>query len=106
MALPIRWSPRSALHLEKICEYISQDSEEYAAIFAKRIVSVVRAIPDFPESGRIVPEYNDPALREKIYGSYRIVYRLNVGFVEIVAICHGSRLMSNVMEEVPADRNV
>jgi len=50
MALPIRWSPRSSIHLEKICEYISQDSEEYASIFAKKIVAIVRAIPDFPES--------------------------------------------------------
>ena len=99
MALPIRWSPRSALHLEKICDYISQDSEEYAVILAKRIVSIVRGISSFPESGRIVPEYNDPALREKIYGNYRIVYRLKASVVEIVAICHGSRLLANVVND-------
>ena len=103
MALTIRWSPRSALHLEKICEYISQDSEEYASIFAKKIVSIVREIPAFPESGRIVPEYNDPALREKIYGNYRIVYRLKSGAVEIVAICNGSRLLANVMNNDSVD---
>jgi plasmid stabilization system protein ParE len=97
MALPIRWSPRSVQHLENICEYISRDSKEYASIFADRIVSVVRSIPLFPQSGRIVPEYNNPDLREKIYENYRIVYRLNKGFVEIVAICHGARLLSNVI---------
>ncbi len=99
MALPIRWSPRSVRHLEKLCEYISQDSEEYASIFAKKIVAIVRTIPDFPESGRIVPEYNDPALREKIYGNYRIIYRLKSGMAEIVAICHGSRLITNAMND-------
>jgi len=99
MALPIRWSPKSALHLEQICEYISGDSEEYAAIFAKRIVAMVLAIPKFPEAGRIVLEYNDPALREKIYGNYRIVYRMKADVVEIVAICHGSRLLSNAIND-------
>lgn len=99
MALQIRWSPRAALHLEKICDYISQDSDAYAVILAKSIVSLVREIPNFPESGRIVPEYNDPTLREKIYGNYRIVYHLKDDLVEIVTICHGSRLLSNVMNK-------
>ena len=29
-----------------------------------------------PERGRIVPEMNDPAVREIIHGSYRIIYEL------------------------------
>jgi toxin ParE1/3/4 len=91
MALKIKWSPRAASNLEEICNYIAKDSEYYAILFAKKITNIVKAISQFPKSGRIVPEYNDENLRERIYGNYRIVYRLKGDIVEIVAICHGAR---------------
>ena len=31
----------------------------------------------FPHIGRIVPEYNDPQLREILFRNYRIVYKLS-----------------------------
>jgi toxin ParE1/3/4 len=99
MALPIRWASRAARQLETIVEYIAADSPRYAAIFAKRIMQVARDIPANPEMGRIVPEYGDPGLREKILQGYRIVYRITPQAVEIAAICHGSRLIRDVMDD-------
>ena len=97
MDVTIRWSPKAASHLEQICEYIAIDSEIYARIFAKKVLSLVEGIALFPEAGRIVPEYNDPKLRERICGNYRIVYRLKNDAIEIVAICHGSRLLERLL---------
>jgi plasmid stabilization system protein ParE len=57
----------------------------------------IKAIPQFPKAGRIVPEYGDENLREKIYGNYRIVYRLKGELVEIVAICHGAKPLDNIV---------
>ena len=99
MALPIRWSPKAAHQLEAIVEYIAQDSERYATIFARRILQIVRAIPAYPTAGRVVPEYSDENLREKFHLGYRIVYRLTPNAVEIVAICHGARLIDNAMKD-------
>jgi len=93
----IRWSPRAASHLEQICDYISRDSETYARIFAKEALSIVEGIASFPKIGRVVPEYNDPNLRERIYGNYRIVYRLKDDVVEIAAICHGAQRLEKVL---------
>ena len=67
MALKIKWSPRAASNLEDICDYIAKDSQYYAILFAKKVINTVKAIPQFPQSGRIVPEYGDENLREKIY---------------------------------------
>ena len=50
-----------------------------------------------PEAGRIIPEYNDSKLRERICGNYRIVYRLKNDTVEIAAVCHGSRLLERLL---------
>ena len=73
------------------CNYISKDSEYYASIFAKKINAIVKEIPRFPKLGRIVPEYQEENLREKIFQSYRIVYRLKADIVEIVVISHGAK---------------
>lgn len=95
----IIWSPRAASHLEDICEYIAQDSQQYATIFAQQVLRLVRALPAFPQSGRMVPEYGDPRLREKIHGNYRIVYRVKEAVIEIVAICHSARLLPSALSE-------
>ncbi|HAK88079.1 MAG TPA: type II toxin-antitoxin system RelE/ParE family toxin [Nitrospiraceae bacterium] len=97
MAYSLKWSPRAASHFEGICDYIAKDSRYYSALFAKRIISIVRAIPQFPKAGRIVPEYNDENLREKIYENYRIVYRIKSEVIEIVAICHGAKPLKNIL---------
>ena len=97
MAFPIRWAPRATSHLEQICEYISRDSQTYAHIFAKKMLLIVEGIASFSKIGRVVPEYNDPSLRERIYGNYRIVYRLKDGVVEIAAICHGAQPLDKVL---------
>jgi len=99
MALPIRWSPKAAHQLEAIVEYIAQDSERYASIFARKLLQTVRSIPIYPVAGRVVPEYGDQNLREKIHQGYRIVYRLTPHAVEIVAICHGARLIEHALKE-------
>jgi len=94
----IKWSPRAASHLDQICEFISQDSETYARIFAKKILKIVEDIPIFPKSGRVVPEYEDKNLRERIYENYRLVYRIKNDIIEIVAICHSSRPIEYSLE--------
>jgi plasmid stabilization system protein ParE len=96
MAYKIRWSPRAASNFEDICNYIAKDSEYYASLFAKKVNAIVKTIPKFPKAGRVVPEYGDENLREKIYGNYRIVYRLKGKFVEIVAVCHGAKPLDDI----------
>jgi len=97
MAHQIRWSPRAAGNFEEICNYIAKDSEHYAALFAKRVIALIKTIPQFPTAGRVVPEYKDKNLREKIYENYSIVYRIKGEWIEIVAICHGARILGNVL---------
>lgn len=71
---------------------IATDSEFHAQRFVQEILKSVERLADFPEIGRIVPERMDARLREIFYGSYRIVYRLKGGAVEILTIVHMKRL--------------
>ena len=47
----------------------------------------------FPEMGRKVPEADDPKVRELIYKNYRIIYQIKAGYLEIITVIHGSRLL-------------
>jgi addiction module RelE/StbE family toxin len=89
----ITWSPASVKNLEDIAEFISRNSPLYAPVFVQKIISSVERLVEFPLSGRIVPEFNDPNLREVIFHNHRIVYRIKENAVEIVLVTHGSRLI-------------
>ncbi len=88
----IRWSPQAIADVEAIRDFISRDSPAYGALVAARIVGAIERLALFPESGRIVPELRDPALREVLWRNYRIVYRCRPGWVEIATVFHGARL--------------
>jgi len=90
------WSPTAISNLEDICNYIEVDSEQYAVLFAQNIIALIEDISKFPNAGRVVPEYSQDNLREKIYHSYRIVYRIKPEIIEIVAIVHGARLLHEI----------
>lgn len=63
----------------------------YGGGFAKGILACIEKLTDFPLAGRIVPEYNNPVLRELIYQNYRIVYKIGIKEVFVVLVIHGSR---------------
>lgn len=89
----IVWSPESIADLDGIRDYIARDSEAYADAFVQKILATVRSLPEFPESGRLVPEVRNARYREKIVGNYRIVYRTEGGDIHVVTIWHGARLL-------------
>jgi plasmid stabilization system protein ParE len=82
--------------LEAIRDYIAADSHHYAALVIERIVGAVERLAMFPESGRVVPERNDPGMREVIVKPYRVVYRHRPGLVEIATVFRASRMFPQV----------
>lgn len=89
----VRWTPQAADDLEAITEFIAADSASYAKLFAIDALAAVERLSEFPFSGRIVPELNDPAVREILFGNYRTVYRVSDNLVELLLIYHGARLL-------------
>jgi toxin ParE1/3/4 len=87
----VSWSPQAIHDVVLIRDFIAQDSPSYAELVARRIVAAVERLQSFPESGRLVPERQNPAIREVIVGAYRVVYRLRGDVVEIATVFRGSR---------------
>jgi len=90
----IVWSPASVKNLEDIADYIYINSPLYAPIFVQKIINSVERLKEFPHSGRIVPEFNQPDIREVIFHNYRIVYRIKDNLVEVVLVIHGTKLLT------------
>ena len=89
----VRWTPQAAEDLESISEFIARDSTHYARLFVLDVLEAVERLAPFPQSGRIVPEVNDPTIREILLGSYRIVYRVKGERVDVLTVYHGARLL-------------
>lgn len=93
------WSAVALRDLESIRDYIAQDSAAYADLVVRRIMAAVERLRTFPESGRVVPERDDPSIREVVLRPYRIVYRLHDGAVEIATVFHAARLFTLATED-------
>lgn len=87
------WTRRAIEDVQSIRRFIAQDSPHYAELVRQQLTASVERLPAFPQSGRIVPEINDPSIREVIQGSYRIVYRLIHGEIHILTVHHAARLL-------------
>jgi plasmid stabilization system protein ParE len=57
----------------------------------REVVSQVERLANFPESGRIVPEFGVAKLREIIHPPFRIVYRLDDERARVVRVWRSER---------------
>jgi toxin ParE1/3/4 len=88
----IRWTARARADLAAIRAFIEQDSPHYAAIVVSRLIAATDRLAVFPESGRAVPEFQSPVVREVILRPYRIVYRLaDDDEIHILTVHHASQ---------------
>jgi len=76
---------------EAICLFIARDCAFNRSGFAQRAFDITDRLSIFQESGRIVPEINNPSIREIILGKYRLVYRIRSGDVQILTVHRGAR---------------
>lgn len=53
-----------------------------------------QALADHPDMGRVVPEFEQPFLRELIHPPFRIVYRRDPQRVRIVRVWRSERLLN------------
>ena len=56
-------------------------------------------LQDFPESGRVVPEFPDLPYREVIAKPYRFFYRVKEDAVWIVGVWHDAQLPEEPTDE-------
>jgi plasmid stabilization system protein ParE len=101
--MKVRWTSSAIRHLVSIHEYIARDSPRYATRMVDRITGRTQQIARFPQSGQMVTEYHDEAIREVLEGQYRVIYEITAKEIQVLAVIHGARLLP---PEPPALENV
>lgn len=92
--MSVHWTNTAVEHLIAIYEYIAHDSSKYALRTVDRITQRSEQIGIHPNSGRVVPEYEDDAVREVIESPYRIIYRIRDHRIDVLAVLHGARSLT------------
>lgn len=87
----IVWTDLALEDLNAIREYIAKDSKFYADRFIDKIIYRVEQLENFPNSGRVVREFDLESIRELIEGNYRIVYHVNLDHIGILRVHHSAR---------------
>lgn len=86
------FAPRAERDLQSLTRFIAlRSSPEIAGRFGNQLIDRALTLASLPERGRMVPELGLPEIREIIFKSYRIVYRLRPGRVEVIRFWHAAR---------------
>jgi toxin ParE1/3/4 len=91
VARRVAWTETAWRDLERIADYIAEDSPGYAASLARQIRDQARSLDEMAERGRVVPELDQPTVRELVVGSYRLIYEISDGNVYVLGLIHGAR---------------
>lgn len=92
--MKVIWTDQARVRLFEIEDYIiNQGAPANAEQFIQRLVDRAKILADFPNSGRIVPEYPTEDYRELIESGYRIVYRVKKDVIEIETVYEPKRLL-------------
>jgi toxin ParE1/3/4 len=92
----VHWSEPALNDLRGIVSFVAKDSPAYAARLASRIREAPRQLAAFPRLGQIVPELNQPSIRELWVRPYRIIYLIRDPDCFVLAVVHGSRDLSGL----------
>ena len=88
--MKILFTPTGRRQFLEAIAYIHRDSPLAAASFREKAEEKLSRLKEFPDSGRILPEFPDLPFREVIVKPYRFFCRVKDKTVWIVAVWHGA----------------
>lgn len=96
----IRVAESALADLEAIADwYTDQGVPDVGTQIIQRIVARIEVLADHPAIGRIVPEFDQPQLRELIQPPFRIVYRSEPHRVQVVRVWRSEGLLTPPEQE-------
>lgn len=87
----ITWSSKAQLELAAVWNYIERNSKASALQLLRDVAAATRRVREHPLSGRMVPEWKRPSVREVIVGSYRVMYSIKAEEIIVFGVRHSRR---------------
>jgi len=85
------WSDPAKADLRSIHDFIAHDSTHYARKVTQDIAAKPDVLDKLPRVGKVVPEFDNEAIRELSLYSYRILYEIREPDVVVLAVIHKRR---------------
>ena len=103
MGAKVLLAPSARNDLRDIVSFAALHDPAAAERLGFALIARAESLAQFPQRGRVVPEYHDARLREVLHLSYRVIYRVNeaVQKVEIVRFWHAARGFPHLPPEQP-----
>ena len=90
-ALELAWTESALGDVEALRRWIGRDMPPLADRVTDRIFETVERALSFPRIGRTLGELADESVREFLFRTLRIVYRVEEERIVVLAILHGGR---------------
>ena len=99
--LPVEFSPEAEADLEEIALYSARDNPLAAEAWVQKLIVATEKAAVLPRAGRVVPEIEDPDIREVFLKTYRIVYRVEPARLLVLTVFEGHRKLRMRWSPVP-----
>jgi plasmid stabilization system protein ParE len=96
----VKFTPSARAQFLSALSYIRKDKPSAAVNFRNRTEKILRRLENFPESGRIIPEFPDLPYREVVISLYRFFYKIKNDVVWLVAVWHGAQIPKEPAHEL------
>lgn len=98
----VEWTDSASTDMEYIIDYIADDDPLAAVRILKKIRKKAESLYSLPDRGRVVPELKSQGIttyREIIHYPWRIIYRVGMKKVYVVAVLDGRRNIEDLLLE-------
>ncbi len=85
------WTTQDQVTFDEALAYLAQGSLTAVQRLLVSALESASSLSVMSERGRIVPELQNPAIRELLVQRYRLPYEVQEARVEILAFIHGAR---------------
>ena len=89
--MKVVWTPRAIERAAEIAKYIARDDPAAAEAWVTGLFAAGDRLSQHPYSGPMVPELGREEIRQIIYQSYRIIYRIGKTGVGVLSVRHFRR---------------
>lgn len=85
--------------LDDAVAYLARDSLPAAECLLVETLEAAASLDAFSERGRVVPEWNQPSVRELFVQRYRLLYQVTPDEVHVLAFIHAARDLTRLRLE-------
>ncbi|NNF05491.1 MAG: type II toxin-antitoxin system RelE/ParE family toxin [Candidatus Eisenbacteria bacterium] len=100
--MKVRFTPTGRKQFLDAVRFIREDRPSAAIKFRNRAEKALKRLEEFPDSGRVIPEFPELPFREVVISPYRFFYRVEKRTVWVVGAWHFAQLPN---QTVPGKSN-